>query len=158
MRTPWLAATIALIAALSYGIGAATTYVSEDGTWWQIEVPHYAKSFVLEGMVDASKSGWSSGSGDEARRIESALDSSEIGEGRRNAIHNLIEAVVSVDHAPAFSHTDSYYVAAISDFYSSHPSAQALAVGDVLDCLQDHPTFSCEWLAAWAQHHSSPPR
>ena len=57
-----------------------------------------------------------------------------------------VEKVVVRGHV-RFTHTFGYYIAAITDFYDTHPNGRNASIGWVLSCLGDNAYHSCNSIA-----------
>jgi len=137
---------VVIVAALSFASGRATTYIALDGTWWQ-GMPSDSKPDVAAGMQSAFAQGWISGAGYEGGAITAAIGKQTHDMKSAIALVGSIENRTVRDHAPTFSRTYGYYAAAISDFYESRSGVEDVRVSEVMSCLADHPTFSCDEVA-----------
>jgi hypothetical protein len=54
----------------------------------------------------------------------------------------------STDDSPTFSRTFGFYESAITDFYETHPTANA-SIGWIMGCLAGHAQMSCDQLASF---------
>lgn len=145
LRPRWVAASLALLSLLGM-IGAVPIcalsqvhVVTEDGGWWQ-SLTDDQQYVAVESAIGATERGFFDGI------VETALIA------HADSVSEVVALIKKADHkSPIFSHTFSFYVSAITDFYVMHSGAKKVTVADVLSCLADNPIRSCATVAAMAQ-------
>lgn len=146
-RAPVLLAWgISLIAAFLIGTSidpgraGATEYVLEDATWWA-SVSEDERADVIAGILTGFAGG-EDDAGAYAMRVVDAEDSA----GHLPADEATRITSDVMHYNPTFSKLFSDYNDEISRFYQDNPSASSVTVGTIMECLTDHPHFSCSAL------------
>lgn len=133
----FIGAVLLTIGFLAAGADAsAQPALLEDFNWWA-GLTRGEQLVAIETAVDAYPAGWADG----ATSAEIFLGSRAYRGAQRHRDY------------PKFSHTFGFYASAVSDFYALHPSAHKASVGDIIGCLADNPSTSCNDLAKFLTTH-----
>jgi hypothetical protein len=131
---------------------AAAHPVVAKRDWW-LTLSRHDKLKVVEGAVDGYQNGWWSAFIDyNAKVIVAALGVEyKLNEKTKYPVSNKLGKVYETEKrlAPHWSHPYGFYVDAIDRFYQKHPHAANVTVGEILECLNDHPWMSCDEAAGW---------
>jgi len=145
--------TFLLLTFLVSSIASATEALSTDGAWWN-GLSTLERAEVMLASTSAYSYGFNHGQVDQFFAATSAIiDSKSLTASQSGG---LIAKIKSHTHDPTFSaKVIGSYVDSVSNFYSSHPQAMRMEVGELFACVQDAPTISCDALAQlYARQHS----
>lgn len=143
--------TFAVLMFLLTSIAGATTSLSADGSWWNGLSPE-SQGVAAAAFTDSYQSGYLSGYYQALTNVDSettkALKGLNVNPAFRTAVLHANLAAVHDSAVPHFGKAFKTYTDGITSFYSSHPDAMDMTVGQVLACIQDNPTQDCNQLVS----------
>jgi hypothetical protein len=118
----------------------ATESVSMDGNWWTAltsEEQVIAVQALMEGFEEGYNTGYIGAGVNDVMHYHSTRSQAQLPG----------DPVANVHFSKAFG----VYQQEITDFYSQHTDAMTITTGQVMDCLVDNPSYTCDQVAKW-QH------
>jgi hypothetical protein len=146
--------TFLVFALFTASAAGATETVSPDGRWWT-DLSTSSKVDVIVAATDAYRAGYQVGDANGFIKLLDAVLKTQTRLHWTDAQTMKFSNALSIEQKaqgrsvwPDFSgKAIQAYIDGLDYFYSNHPNAVAVNIGDVLPCLQNNATITCDKIA-----------
>lgn len=117
--------------------------VSPDASWWA-NLSTAEQRIAVEAAISSYESGFGAGlSAAVSTMNDTSHESTSFWEEfAARTVRNAYR-----DGRTKYSHSADFYASAVTDFYKLHTDRSDIRIGDLITCLADNPSYTCDSLA-----------